>query len=160
MDVFAITETYQATSSTGGTFWVVVTTSQAGERHQHAFPTDTLLWRAAEYGIDPDDTETLLDIILHEPHITPAEALAEPVTLAAARTTGEAKTAHLARIAAVKARRRITGIKAPAGKSTPDPLAPIRSHQHAPGRLAEIQAMLAGTVPAHGHMPPAAPRRV
>lgn len=38
--------------------------------HCHAFPPSTLAWRAAEYGIDPADSQTLLDIVLHEPHMT------------------------------------------------------------------------------------------
>ena len=38
-------------------------------RTAHVFPKDTLEWRAAEYGIDPADTQTLLDIVLFEPHI-------------------------------------------------------------------------------------------
>lgn len=33
----------------------------------HVFPPETLEWRAAEYGIDPEDTDTLLDIVLNEP---------------------------------------------------------------------------------------------
>lgn len=33
----------------------------------HVFPPDTLEWRAAEYGIDPTDLDTLLDIVLNEP---------------------------------------------------------------------------------------------
>lgn len=37
--------------------------------HCHAFPIETLLWRAAEYGIDPADASTLLDVVLHEPHM-------------------------------------------------------------------------------------------
>lgn len=35
--------------------------------HGHAFPMETLDWRAAEYDIDPADTHTLLHIILYEP---------------------------------------------------------------------------------------------
>lgn len=38
-------------------------------RMAHMIPRDAIEWRAAEYGIDPSETDTLLDIILHEPHI-------------------------------------------------------------------------------------------
>jgi hypothetical protein len=38
-------------------------------RTAYVFPKDTLEWRAAEYGLDPADTQTLLDIVLFEPHI-------------------------------------------------------------------------------------------
>jgi hypothetical protein len=34
----------------------------------HIFPPETLEWRSAEYGIDPEDTDTLLDIVLSEPY--------------------------------------------------------------------------------------------
>lgn len=38
-------------------------------RLAYIFPKDTMEWRAAEYDIDPSETEVLLDIILFEPHI-------------------------------------------------------------------------------------------
>jgi len=38
-------------------------------RTAYIFPKDTMEWRVAEYGIDPADTQTLLDIILFEPHV-------------------------------------------------------------------------------------------
>lgn len=40
------------------------------QRRCHMFPASTLAWRAAEYGIDPSDSQTLLDVVLHEPHMT------------------------------------------------------------------------------------------
>lgn len=33
---------------------------------EHRFPTVTLQWRAAEYGVDPTDIDTLFDIIFNE----------------------------------------------------------------------------------------------
>ena len=41
--------------------------------YMHQFPCDTLEWRAAEYGIDPADVDTLLDIVLAEPYLTPQD---------------------------------------------------------------------------------------
>lgn len=38
-------------------------------RMAHLIPKEAMEWRAAEYGIDPADTDTLLDIVLHEPHV-------------------------------------------------------------------------------------------
>lgn len=38
--------------------------------HCHAFPQVALLWRAAEYGIDPADSRTLLQVVLHEQHMS------------------------------------------------------------------------------------------
>lgn len=71
------------------------------------FPEDTLEWRAAEYGIDPNDTATLLDIVLTEPFLTP-EDWANGPTLYDADTIDDARTAHIARCAAVKLRHRIS----------------------------------------------------
>lgn len=36
---------------------------------ERPFPYSFISWRCAEYGIDPADTDTLIDVILHEPHI-------------------------------------------------------------------------------------------
>jgi hypothetical protein len=35
----------------------------------YVFPVNALDYRAAEYGLDPDDSRTLLDIVLHEQHL-------------------------------------------------------------------------------------------
>lgn len=43
------------------------------ERRGHRFPADTLLWRAAEYGIPATDAQALLDVVLHEPFISGAD---------------------------------------------------------------------------------------
>lgn len=51
--------------------WVVHQTRGDGSAHVHVFPPETLAWRATEYGIDPADTDTLLELILHEPHMAP-----------------------------------------------------------------------------------------
>lgn len=141
----------QRVGDAGNTFWVVTMADRDGALVNHAFPQDTALWRAAEYGIDPADTATLLDIILHEPYIPdprvmdpPAAAAIRaevggkrvPATLATAASTADARTAHLARIAHVKANiRRITG---PQGKDAKDPLDLIRNHPVDTARLAQI----------------------
>lgn len=49
--------------------WGVAQVDASGERVLNVFPHSQMEWRAAEYGIDPDDVETLLDVILHEPYI-------------------------------------------------------------------------------------------
>ena len=36
---------------------------------EHLFPYSFFSWRCAEYGIDPGDTEALIDMLLHEQHI-------------------------------------------------------------------------------------------
>ncbi|MFI5473217.1 hypothetical protein ACIA6D_23625 [Streptomyces cacaoi] len=67
-------------------------------------PTIALEWRATEYGIDPTDVDTLLDVILHEPHMQMADDGAGPrfaddgPDVWTAETADAARTAHLARI--------------------------------------------------------------
>ena len=50
-------------------WWAVDTVGPDGVLQRHAFPPETLHWRAAEYGYDPTDVSVLLDIVLHEKHI-------------------------------------------------------------------------------------------
>jgi hypothetical protein len=81
-------------------------------------PHSTLEWRAAEYCIDPEDIDTLLDVILHEGWIPrPDDAIAAmqpklaasideirdlPTCWTRGVSDDERRTAHLARIALVK----------------------------------------------------------
>lgn len=77
------------------------------EQGGHCFPKDIFEWRAAEYGIDPSDMDTLIDIVLSEPFLVESdyssgESLHDAPSIAAART------AHLARCVQGKLRGRIT----------------------------------------------------
>lgn len=63
----------------------------------HIFPPETLEWRAAEYGIDPSDVDTLLDVVLAEPYDT------EPAPLWQAPDRETARAALLDRVSARKA---------------------------------------------------------
>jgi len=76
-------------------------------RLRHVFPLDTLEWRAAEYGIDPADTATLLDIVLAEPYLT-KEDWAAGHQLHDAPDIATARRDHLERCAAAKWRHRIS----------------------------------------------------
>lgn len=82
--------------------WHVVTRASDGHGLTHVFPKAALEWRAAEYGISPADTDTLLDAILHEQLFDEETAEAAKNSLAAAASTADARQAHLARIAASK----------------------------------------------------------
>lgn len=75
-------------------------------RLRHTFPQDTLEWRAAEYGIDPADTATLLDIVLAEPYLTPDDWAAGH-RLHDAPDIPTARADHLARCARAKLRHRL-----------------------------------------------------
>ncbi|MEV6154908.1 hypothetical protein AB0L53_31665 [Nonomuraea sp. NPDC052129] len=98
--------------------WGVVKVDPSGARILHAFPHSTLEWRAAEYGIDPEDIDTLLEVILYEPWIPREDdllAMVHPEASAILRDTrgmpdcwtpgvsdSDRLAAHLARIQAVK----------------------------------------------------------
>lgn len=69
---------------------------------KHAFPADTLEWRAAEYGIDPADLDTLLDIVIHEPFLPEPDQ--PDLMLYDAPTIEDARNYHLGRIRAVQAK--------------------------------------------------------
>lgn len=87
----------------------ITVTDDAGTttRFGHAFPADAMEWRAAEYGIDPSDTATLLDIVLAEPHLTPEE-WSIGHQLHAAPDIDTARRDHIARCAAAKLRVRMS----------------------------------------------------
>lgn len=110
-----------------------------GLLHGHFFPTETLIWRAVELGLDPDaDRETVLDILLHEPWVTDDPA---PAALASGLAS---QHPHLARVADAKTRVNVT-TRAAAG--APDPLDTIRRHPIDPGRVREIQDRVNGVRP-------------
>lgn len=87
--------------------WHVVTRASDGRGLTHVFPKAALEWRAAEYGIDPADTATLLDIVLTEPHLT-EEDWAAGHRLHDAPDIDTARVDHLARCARSKLRHRIS----------------------------------------------------
>jgi hypothetical protein len=143
--------------------WRVQTTDGGGLIHEVLMPQTTLAWRAAEYGIDPADTTTLLDVILHEPFLPdlddPDAAAAdpaakagmtvparqahgrtrkgdpEPVRLRNALTIADARTAHLMRIAAIKDTVRVD---TPGGKGASNPLQQIHDTPVDPALVAKL----------------------
>lgn len=70
------------------------------------FPEDALEWRAAEYGIDPADTDTLFDIVIAEFFLLPEDS--DGPGLYETGDAEEARAAHLRRIARAKLRHRIS----------------------------------------------------
>ncbi|TMR91455.1 hypothetical protein [Nonomuraea basaltis] len=101
--------------------WGIACVRPDGVPHMMIVPHSTWEWRCAEYGVDPDDMDTLLDIVLHEPWIPdPNDALARlnPAVAAQLKATHglptcwtpsvpdvERLAAHRARIDAVKQHR-------------------------------------------------------
>jgi hypothetical protein len=127
--------------------WRVIFKKPDGTYHDYIFPQSTLEWRAAEYDIDPEDTEALLDIVLHEPfkapinkddpalaagYVSPAVLASkgtrigdlEATTLFNAETVQDAREAHLLRIQHAKQNR--VKIVPPKAKGKKDPLDKIR----------------------------------
>jgi len=97
--------------SSDGERWVaarrVVHDDGAIEDGVHVFPKDIMEWRAAEYGIDPADRDTLLDIVLVEPYLT-QEEWAAGFQLHNAPDIATAQADHIARCAKAKLRLRMT----------------------------------------------------
>ncbi|MCQ8831751.1 hypothetical protein [Streptomyces malaysiensis] len=142
--------------------WSITYQDVAGTVRHHVFPKNTLEWRAAEYGIDPTDTDTLLDIVLHEPHTPhpddrlsadddPAAAAGlmsmapvsrgtvragdlVPTTLYTAETVEQAREAHLLRIQHTKANR----VRVSVPKGSKDPFDAIRQRGIDPERVAAM----------------------
>lgn len=160
---YAQRDTARANPMGAEPLWGVAVVKEDGSRFLKTFPHSTLEWRAAEYGIDPDDKDTLLDVILHESYIPREDdplALMDPTSsqiLSATRGTPTCWTpgvsdrdrleAHLNRIAAVKKYRvRIEpasvadrqGALAFVGSrriAPPDPLEPIKAARLDPIRV-------------------------
>lgn len=86
--------------------WRVVMLRADGKPHAHTMPVAALDRYAAEYGIDPDDTDGLLEILLHEPHMALTEETEDHppryadtgTTLWEADSTHAAREAHLDRV--------------------------------------------------------------
>lgn len=150
--VVSVTET---TSGSGRPCWTVLYEDAEGLFHSHTFPKETLEWRIAEYDLDPDDVDQLLDVVLHEPwlndpedprHEDPAPPglvagigrAGAPVTLFTAASIDDARTAHLARIAAAKQQVRIGGPTGPAA----DPLDVIRAHRPDGQRIEQMRGIV------------------
>lgn len=109
------------------------------EMRAHVMPEDTLEWRAAELGIDPADTDTLLRIVLVEPYLT--DDTADPNrALHTAETTVDARTHHLQRInARLGATGRIRGRRGAGQVRAAGPRAKVLLHSGTEDPLAVIK---------------------
>ncbi|MFF8482319.1 hypothetical protein [Streptomyces antibioticus] len=98
--------------------WEVMLLRADGKPHAHLMPTIALDWRAAEYGIDPTDVDTLLEVLLHEPFMEQAEDEAGQQTgwadgsidLLSAENTDVARRAHLDRVKDSRVRIDVRGV--------------------------------------------------
>lgn len=119
--------------------WEIRMIRADGNPHVLVMPTTALEWRAAEYGIDPTDTDTLLEVLLHEPFMDQAEdedgqrpGYADgSIHLLTAENTTMAREAHLARVKGSRVRIDVRGA---AG------LAPVRAgHRPDPDRIRSMR---------------------
>jgi hypothetical protein len=104
----------------------------------HIFPYDTLEWRAAEYGIDPSDVDTLLDVVLAEPYLSPEDWSTGPSLYGEDdHDMAEVRQAHLSRCARVKLANRIS-----TRGTSADPLTLIRETHQMDADAVEIKRQL------------------
>lgn len=97
--------------------WEMHELREDGSKGLIVMPKTTLDWRAAEYGIDPTDVDSLLDIIVHERYVpTQTEEQQDPALkakalpwLLEADNTAEARKHHMARIRGAKYQFKIKG---------------------------------------------------
>jgi hypothetical protein len=66
---FTILSVGEYTLGNGVDCWELMRVNERGEKWPHLFPKFTLEQRAAEYDLDPADVTTLLEMVMHEPHI-------------------------------------------------------------------------------------------
>lgn len=71
-------------------------------------PYEMPIWRAAEYGIDPGDLNTLVDIMLCERYVDPAALQPDTIALFHKATIAEAREEFLAHVVATKLKYRIS----------------------------------------------------
>jgi hypothetical protein len=64
--------------------------------HYYEFPDSTFEWRIAEYGFDPTDVDSIMDVILSEPFLGNVQSVH------LTETPAEARRIHLARCAEAK----------------------------------------------------------
>jgi hypothetical protein len=95
----------------GPCWFVTMTDDDTGVLYGHVFPQYTLAARIAEYDLDPDDLDAVLDIVLHEPHM-PNVMDEDPAVLALAAEANVtcvaadvARDAHQRRVAWAKQHR-------------------------------------------------------
>ncbi|ANZ35261.1 hypothetical protein BBK82_03400 [Lentzea guizhouensis] len=74
----------------------------------NVLPYEMPIWRAAEYGIDPGDLNTLVDIMLCERYVDPSVMQPENIALFNKPTIAEAREEFLGHIVATKLKYRMS----------------------------------------------------
>jgi len=86
--------------SNGGRVWQVTYTVD-GHVYSHVFPQSVFAWRVAEYDLDPNDVDALIEAVLYEYHAK--LDIEHPMSLRNAPSIPEARKHYLAQINTVKA---------------------------------------------------------
>lgn len=94
--------------------WEFHILQDSGKKRLHLTPKATLYFRAAEYGVDPTDVDTLLDIILHQHYVQrdaedPKLQVAAIPHLLEADSTTQARNILMTRIRAASVQLEIRG---------------------------------------------------
>jgi hypothetical protein len=95
-------------------------------RMAHYMPRDAAEWRVAEYGLDPDDHDTLIDVLLFEQHAHANGDIAEEDQLHLAPTVEHAREALLGAVRARKATSEAKRTAARGRKADPEPAVRLR----------------------------------
>lgn len=120
--------------------WRLAMTRPDGLMHLTVFPVSTPTWRIAEYGFDPNDLDTILDIIIHEQFMDFGLPDDLP-TLSTAKHQQEAREAHIERIRRLKVNH--TEVVPHGDSHREHPLQIIRNNHGITGqRIQECQALL------------------
>lgn len=64
-----VSEVVEVPQRVGWIWSIAMDDPDTGKRLGYGFPPETFEIRAAEYDLDPEDRDTLMDVILHEPYI-------------------------------------------------------------------------------------------
>lgn len=116
--------------------WVDWPTSSAAEIQAITMPPETLALRAGEYGLDPNDADLLLDVVLHETFIAYPEG---QHPLWTAPSIAAAREEHLDTVATERARQAALGVNRDRPKGYPT-VTEHRAALSATGRLCPIRA--------------------
>lgn len=98
--------------SNGGRLWMLGLLVENGEQSKrilHAMPEETLENIAVEYGLDPDDFDTLLDVVLYLPYVADPITHDHPKAPHLVGDVAEAREHLLAQVQAAKGAGRLKG---------------------------------------------------
>lgn len=97
-----VVDVFDMSQDKNSTVWCVYHQREDGSMFNYAFPAQALANHCAEYGLDPNDADTLLDVVLYQFHMDPAELHQDHPAFVWNTDEDTARQHHLARIAKLK----------------------------------------------------------